>query len=205
MSLVEREERDVIMERYAKLSYTSNPNMQQYVGSYGYLSCDAYGRYAFRMEETGQIIQTSATKPNTTLGDVNHPVCRNIGFETLSGSAYQFDFMDIERLFDGVRKVDNQFLGFEHDYGNELKYKVGDHVVTPDGIKGIVIGVERFGEGRRTEINVALETGGTCWYQPNALNALGDCLASRIADAQMASLGTGNAGRDMTGEKERSL
>lgn len=107
------------MERYAKLAYTSNAKMQQYIGTYGYLSCDEYGRYAFRMEGTGETIRTSAAKPHTQLGDVNHPVCRNVGFETLSGSAYQFDFMDIEKLHDGVRRQGNQFLGFEHGYGND--------------------------------------------------------------------------------------
>lgn len=176
------------MERYAKLTYTSNPKTQPYVGTYGYLSCDEYGRYAFRMEN-GSTIQTSAAKPDTTLGDVNHPVCRNVGFETLSGSAYQFDFMDIERLHDGVRRQGNEYLGFEHDYGDEPQYNVGDQVYTPDGVRGVVVGVGRFGEGR-TEVNVALETGGTCWYQPKQLNSRDVSLDNKIKDAQVASANT---------------
>lgn len=106
------------MERYARLAYTSNPQLQEYVGSYGYLSCDEFGRYAFRMDNTpGLTIQTSAAKVNSVLGDIKHPVCRNLGFETRSGSAYQFDFMDVEKLHDGARVVDNTFLGYEHSYG----------------------------------------------------------------------------------------
>lgn len=191
------------MERYAKLTYTSNPNMQRYVGAFGYLSCDEYGRYAFRMEENGQTIQTSATKPNMTLGDVNHPVCRNIGFETLSGSAYQFDFMDIERLHDGVRRVDNRFLGFEHGYGNEPKYRIGDHVYTPDGVSGLVVGVKQLGADRR-EVNVALETGGSRWYLPRQLSIKDESLENKIKEAQASSASMSGAGAGMSA-RERGL
>ena len=192
------------MERYAKLTYASNPNMKQYIGSFGYLSCDEYGRYAFRMEKSGLTIQTSAAKPNTTLGDVNHPVCRNIGFETLSGSAYQFDFMDIERLQDGVRREENHFLGFEHDYGDEPQYNVGDQVYAPDGTRGIVIGVDCFGEGRRTGVNVVLETGESRWYEPKQLTVRDVSLESKICDAKAASMSM-RGGEAVVSAQERVL
>lgn len=120
------------MERTAKLTYTSNPALQEFIGLTGALSRNEQGGYSFKMFENGKTIRTSMPKPNTTLGDVDYPACRNIGFETKSGSIYQFDFMDIERVVDGTRRVDNRFLGFEDTF------KVKDSVVTGDGYKGII-------------------------------------------------------------------
>ena len=121
------------MSRFAKLSYTSNPKLQQYIGCVGTLEKNARGGYAFSMRDNGLTINTTGVQFGTVLGDVDVPNCRNLGFQTQSGTMYQFDFMDYERVIDGTRMVGNRFVGFEQ------AYKEGDEVYTDKGQRGVVL------------------------------------------------------------------
>lgn len=125
------------MGRLARLTHTSNPSLQKYVGTLGELSRSPNGGYEFYMKSVEQTIRTSPANPSTVLGDVDYPVCRNIGFETYSGSMYSFDFADVERLVDGTRMVDNHFVGFEDGF------QAGDSVYTHDGHTGKITDLNR--------------------------------------------------------------
>lgn len=121
------------MGRFAKLSYTSNPKLQEYIGCVGTLEKNARGGYAFSMRDNGLTINTTGVQFGTVLGDVDVPNCRNLGFQTQSGTMYQFDFMDYERAIDGTQMVGNRFVGFEQTY------KEGDEVYTDKGQRGVVL------------------------------------------------------------------
>lgn len=58
-----------------KLAYVSNPNMAQYEGCEGVLKQNNKGGWSFIMDN-GKTISTSRIAPNTTLGDFNHPSCK---------------------------------------------------------------------------------------------------------------------------------
>lgn len=109
------------MKRYAKLTHTSNPSLQEFVGHEGELTRNKHGGYDFVMKDIDKTIRTTASRQGTVLGDVDNPICRNIGFQTRSGTHYMFEFMDVEKLHDGVRRVDNTYVGFEHSYSLEDK------------------------------------------------------------------------------------
>ncbi len=97
-----------------RLKYTSNPNMQEFMGQKGELSENDKGGYLFQMDN-GLIINTSETEPHTTLGSVNYPESPSVSFRTLSGSTYDFENIERERLVDGCFREDNHYLGFEKE------------------------------------------------------------------------------------------
>lgn len=109
------------MSRFARLSYTSNSMLQPYIGCVGDLERNEKGGYDFRMRDSGLIIRTNSAQHGTVLGDIDVPNCRNLGFQTRSGTAYQFDFMDYERVVDGTRMVGNQFMGYEAQAQDEAQ------------------------------------------------------------------------------------
>ena len=84
------------------------------MGCKGDLSENNNGGYQFRMDN-GLMINTSEIEPNTTLGDVNYPASPSVSFTTLSGSTYDFENIERERIVDGCFREDNQYLGFEKD------------------------------------------------------------------------------------------
>lgn len=97
-----------------RLEYVSNPQFQQFVGAVGELYPNIKGGYDFVMDN-GKTISTTTTKPNSILGDLEHPCCKEFSFHTNSGTIYVFETnLELEKLFDGCRK-DNEgrFLGFE--------------------------------------------------------------------------------------------
>lgn len=100
-----------IMSQRVKLTSTNNPKMMLYEGQYGILTQNSKGGWDFAMEKGG-IISTSKTAPNTTLGDLNHPRCKEFSFTTESGSTYIFDICNREKLFDGARRNNNQFQSY---------------------------------------------------------------------------------------------
>ena len=103
------------MERWARLSFTSNPKLQDFVGCIGVLERNTKGGYDFHMQDNGKTICTTRARERTVLGDVDVPICRNLGFQTQSGTFYQFDFLDYERVVDGTRMEGNQYVGYEKE------------------------------------------------------------------------------------------
>lgn len=95
-----------------KLAYVSNPNMAQYEGCEGVLKQNNKGGWSFIMNN-GKTISTSRIAPNTTLGDFNHPSCKEFSFKTASGSTYVFDVCNREKLFDGCFRKDNQYQSYD--------------------------------------------------------------------------------------------
>ena len=63
--------------------------------------------------DNGKTISTSRIAPNTTLGDFNHPSCKEFSFKTASGSTYVFDVCNREKLFDGCFRKDNQYQSYD--------------------------------------------------------------------------------------------
>lgn len=96
------------MSERVKLKSTNNPIMMSFEGEYGTLTSNSKGGWNFEMEKGG-IISTSEIAPNTTLGDLNHPRCKEFSFTTKSGSTYIFDICNRERLIDGCQRKDNQY------------------------------------------------------------------------------------------------
>lgn len=102
---------EFIMSQRVKLQSTNNPKMMSFEGEYGTLTPNSKGGWNFEMEKGG-IISTSEIAPNTTLGDLNHPSCKEFSFTTKSGSTYIFDICNRERLIDGCQRNDNQFQSY---------------------------------------------------------------------------------------------
>lgn len=109
------------MNNRVKLLHTNNEKMKAFEGEQGYITPNEKGGYNFAMDN-GKTISTSQTKPNTTLGDLNHPACKSFSFETQSGTVYDFEAnLEREKLVDGCFMKDNQFLGFEENEIEELE------------------------------------------------------------------------------------
>lgn len=102
------------MSQRVKLQSTNNPKMMQFEGEYGTLEQNKKVGWDFKMEKGG-IISTSAIAPNTTLGDLNYPRCKEFSFTTKSGSTYIFDIFNRERLIDGSQRKDNQFQSYNKE------------------------------------------------------------------------------------------
>lgn len=102
------------MSQRVKLTSTNNPKMMSYEGEYGTLKQNSKGGWDFAMEKGG-VISTSKTAANTTLGDLNHPRCKEFSFTTESGSTYIFDICNRERIVDGCFKKDNQFQSYNDE------------------------------------------------------------------------------------------
>lgn len=109
------------MSQRVKLQSTNNPKMMSLEGEYGTLEKNSKGGWDFSMEKGG-IISTSEVLPNTTLGDLNHPRCKEFSFTTKSGSTYIFDICNRERLIDGCQRKDNQFQSY-NDKSQEWEFE----------------------------------------------------------------------------------
>lgn len=102
------------MSQRVKLHSTNSSKMMGFVGEYGTLEKNSKGGWNFVMERGG-IISTSEIVPNSTLGDLNHPRCKEFSFTTKSGSIYIFDICNRERLIDGCQRNDNQFQSYNNE------------------------------------------------------------------------------------------
>ena len=98
-------------KKRVKLFSTNNSKIEEYEGEYGVLEKNLKGGWNFIMENGG-IISTSSVKPNSTLGDLNHPRCKEFSFMTNSGSTYVFAICDGEKLYDGCMRKGNQFQSY---------------------------------------------------------------------------------------------
>lgn len=86
------------MRRNAKLANTTSNTAKEILGQTGTLQQLENGRWLF-VTDNGKTLQTSPAKDGTVLGDLNHPNCKSVHFETTSGSCYDFELVDSVRIY----------------------------------------------------------------------------------------------------------
>ncbi len=94
----------MLQEIKTKLKHTSNANIQDFIGCYGVLRPNKRAGWDFAMDN-GKVISTTAVAPNTVLGSLEHPSCKEFSFQTQSGSLYVFEICNREGLLDYCTKA----------------------------------------------------------------------------------------------------